>query len=271
MQIGFTYKDKHTSDFGVTALTQSRPVLPEVKSYTFEAAAADGEYDFTEANEFAREFYKDRVIEVDIQAGAGNIDELQHTVTRLSKWLCGKGELIFDDIPLVIWDARIIDTVTYKPELAGRKTVLSVSFRAKPLARLVFEVPDGPVLDDKIPLDSNIPLDMTSYFIFTGQGDHRFINIGDAPVKPILTVSGAASLTCNGHTLTVPRSCTVDCERQVVTDASGNSIMNAVTGSFFELAAGDNTLYISADITVQARYTPQFIYNADFDDVEWGD
>lgn len=271
MKIGFTFKDKHTSDFGVTALTQSRPVLPEVKSYTFEAAVVDGEYDFSETNEFAREFYKDRVIEVDIQAGAENIGELQITVTRLSKWLCGKGELIFDDIPLVIWDARVIDAVTYKPEREGHKTVLSVSFRAKPLARLVFDVPTGPVIGDRIPIGSNIPLDMASYFIFEGRGNHRFINIGDAPVKPILTVSGAASLTCGGHTISVPQACTVDCERQVVTNASGRSIMNAVTGSFFELAPGDNTLYISADITVQARYTPRFIYNANFEDIDWGD
>ena len=129
MKVGFTFKDKHTSDFGVTALTQSRPVLPEVKSYTFEAAAVDGEYDFSEANEFAREFYKDRVIEVDIQAGAENLESLQRTLTRLSKWLIGRGDLVFDDIPHVIWDARIIDTVVYKPERDGRKTVLSVSFR----------------------------------------------------------------------------------------------------------------------------------------------
>ena len=48
--------------------------------------------------------------------------------------------------------------------------------------------------------------------------------------------------------------------------------MTGVTGEFFELEPGtDNTITISGKATVQINYTPQFLYDADFDGTEWGD
>ena len=59
-----------------------------------------------------------------------------------------------------------------------------------------------------------------------------------------------------------------------MTNASGESIMDRVTGSFFELVPGENQLRIPdmlTDITVVVGYKPKLIYNFDFDDIDWGD
>ena len=138
MRTGFKFKNKHTRDFGVTAQTQSRPIRPETKSQTYETQIMDGEYDFSAANMHGREFYNNRTFQMDIKVIADNLTALQKKLSKLSAWLMGRGELIFDDTPLVKWDAHIVDTIEYKPE-HGRSAVLSVMFKVKPFAGLIFD------------------------------------------------------------------------------------------------------------------------------------
>ena len=42
----FTFKNKHSNDFGVTVQTQSRPIKPEMKIQTYDSPYIDGEYEF---------------------------------------------------------------------------------------------------------------------------------------------------------------------------------------------------------------------------------
>lgn len=274
MRAGFKFKDRHTRDFGVTAQTQSRPIRPETKSHTYETPIMDGEYDFSEANIYGREFYNNRTFQMDLKVTADNLTELQKKLSKLSAWLMGKGELIFDDTPLVKWSAHIIDTIEYKPE-HGKNAVLSVVFKVKPFANLIFNVANGPYLDDEIYLDDNIPLDISTYFIFEGTGkhSHTVINIGEVPIRPIITVSGvtgAVTLSCNGHTLTVPGNCTIDCERQTVI-YEDISLMKNVFGIFFELAVGGNVLTVSKTATVEISYEPKYLHDANFNEVNWNE
>ena len=274
MKPGFKFKDKHTNDFGVTAQTQSRPIRPETKSQTYETPLMDGEYDFSDANMHSREFYNNRVFKIDLKVIADNLTTLQKKLSKLAAWFMGKGDLTFDDTPTVKWDAHIVDTVEYKPE-HGKSAVLSVLFKVKAFARLVFNVFEGPCLDDDILLDDDIPLDTSEYFTFTGEGNHShtIMNIGEMAVRPVITisgVSGAVNIGCNGHTLTVPGNCTVDCEHQLVT-YDGVSLMSSTSGTFFELAPGTNVLTVSKTATIEISYEPMYLHDADLSEVNWNE
>lgn len=279
MRTGFTFKNKHSGEFGATVSTESRPILPDTKSQTYDVPLADGEYDFSEANIYRRRFYKSRTFKVNIGVLEGRLADLQKKLEKLAVWLTGKGDLIFDDTPSVIWDARVDDLIEYKPEKGGKSALLSVTFTASAFTRLVFNVIDGPRLGDAIELDSDIPLDISPYFIFTGSGSFTAYNIGDAPVRPIITVTGTAgktlTLTFDNAVLTVviPTTGTavIDCEKQTVTDGSGNSVMENVTGMFPELAAGENAFSVENAKTTQISYEPRYFYNADLSEVDLGD
>lgn len=272
MRAGFKFKDKHTNDFGVTAQTQSRPIRPETKQYTSEAPLTDDEYDFSEANMHGRRMYKNRTFKMDLSVIADNLTALQKKLSKLAVWLTGKGSLTFDDSPMVKWDATVDDTIEYKPE-HGKSAVLSVVFKVKSFARLIFSVFDGPCLDDEILLDDDIPLDISSYFTFTGTGthSHKVTNIGEVPVRPVIIVSETTdrlSLSCNGHTLTVPGGCVIDCEKQIVTGENG-SLMGGASGTFFELMSGENILTISNTAKIEISYEPRYFHDADLSEVHF--
>ncbi len=275
MRNGFTFKGKHTGEFNVTVQTQSRPVRPDAKKQTYEAALMDGKYDFTGANVYGRAFYDERVFKYDIQVTADDLRLLQRKLGRLAVWLDGEGELTFDDTPNVKWYARVIDAVEYKPE-HGDTAVLSVTFDVKPFAASLFDVIDGPIIDSDIFLDDKIPLDLSGYFTFSAVKDvpQTVYNIGDRHARPKITienVSGTVTVECNGNALTVPSACVIDCEKQTVTDSGGNSLMTRVKGVFFELAPGANTFILSAAAKVTVSYEPKFMYDDNFDNIYLGD
>ncbi|MCC8160127.1 MAG: phage tail family protein [Oscillospiraceae bacterium] len=278
MRIGFRFKGLYSGDFeGVTVKTSDRPIRPETKDTTYSPTNADGEQSFAAANFYGHEYYEDKIFQMEIGIAANDIYDLQNKLTKISTWIMGRGTLIFDDTPLVKWDARIIDTVAYAPEYRGRKAKITVKYRVKPFGELVFDTLDGPYIDDALYLDSEIPLDIGEYFTLTGAGEHNVINIGDMPVRPVITVTGAeeeVSLECNGITLTVPYSAVIDCERYTVTDEDGNSLMTDVSGDFPELLPGGNIITVTSDedITITVNYEARFIHNADFDkDFGWED
>ena len=100
--------------------TKSRPMLPGVKSYLYEASSMDGSYDFTASNSDGREHYNDRLIEIALQYTADNLEELEQKTARLAAWLCGGGELIFDSAAGVKWIGRFISEVSFAPERRGK-------------------------------------------------------------------------------------------------------------------------------------------------------
>lgn len=290
MRNGFSFNGKHTSEFaGVTVKTQDRPIFPAVKESTVSADKMHGEYDFSEVN--GGEYYQTRNIQIDFQIVANGLLDLQKKVTALSKWFKGRGVIIFDDIPFVKWDARVIDSVSYMPEHSGGKAVLSVTYKAQPLTELVFTMQDGPELDTVLEIDSNVPLDTSEYVTLIGGEDtiayENIPNISDVAIKPVITVTGAVSpftISCewgeadsrgrrNYATLTVNESgdFVIDCDKAIVYSGQVN-LMTSTTGDFFELAPGlKNRISISAAESVVIGYAPKYLYNVDFDTTEWGD
>ena len=301
MEFGFTYKGRRTKDFGATSRTKSRALLPETKRYVYDAPAKDGSYDFTEANEFDRAFYKDRVFDMTLTVTASSLIELSRKATKIAAWLTGAGTLVFDDAPLVMWQARAASDVAYTQEKSGTRAELSVVFQSSAIGRASFTTGEGIRLGDGVPLDSDIPLDMSAYFekqLAHGENEIDFVNLGDFYVRPVLrfcfgdakitlaeqTVTGAETTAAQRNiTVTygdskimlegIAADAVVDLEKCVVKDASGNSLMNKMQGRFFELPPGRSTLsvYVSAPCTLIIDYAPQTIYDFDFSSIDWGE
>ena len=128
-------------------------------------------------------------------------------------------------------------------------------------------------------LDANIPIDISCLFKFniSGSGDISVYNFGDRPVRPIVKLGASArniTLSMNGKSLAFMSNgqTTIDFEKQNVKNTSGNI---SVSGEFFEFPSGRNKLHIvnsnSQNMTAEISYTPYFMYDEHFDDLEWGD
>ena len=87
MHYGITYRNKHSSEFGVIAKTKGRSLLPDMKTSAYDMPLSDGEFDFSEANEYKRAFYKQRNFEVLMRICADNMSELQKKAVKVSHWL----------------------------------------------------------------------------------------------------------------------------------------------------------------------------------------
>ena len=175
MRNGFIFKDRHSSDFGVTVRTKSRPILPSVKENIVDLPYRDGGYDFSKANPFGREFYNDRIFTVTFNIYADNLAEMQRNLSLLSLWLCGEGELIFDDMPFSKWRGKVSDEVIYMPEYSGRKAVMEVSFRAEPFCKCIFDT-EGPALEMPFMLDANILVSGEFFEFPSGRNKLHIVN-----------------------------------------------------------------------------------------------
>lgn len=278
MRNGFKFKDIHTSAFGVSVKTKSRPIRPSAKTYISDVPYCDGCYDFSASNPYGHEFYNERNFTVSMSVYADNMILMQKKLTQLSGWLCGKGELIFDDMPFVKWTGRVNDEIIYMPEHEGRKAVIEVTFGAEPFSKCIFDT-DGPAIGiDSVCIGDSIPIGIDEIYTYTASGsaDLAVMNVGDRYVRPVIEILGKASgiklaLGDKSLSFTASGDVTVDFEKQRVTDASGTV---KVSGMFFEFASGENILHIENSntdkLTVKVHYTPHFMYNLYFDDMDWG-
>ena len=65
----------------------------------------------------------------------------------------------------------------------------------------------------------------------------------------------------------------IDMEKCVVTNSSGDNLMNKLQGNFFELGAGvwDINIYTDCACELRIEYAPKTIYDFDFSSIDWGD
>lgn len=294
MLTGFSFKGTHSRDMPVVMATKTRPILPEMKRVTMEADAADGVIDSSAANELGRPLYNERIFTINMLVKAKDIYELQRKLSKISVWLCGSGELIFDDMPAVVWDASVISGVDYAPEREGRKAILSVSFNVKPFSRAVCSA-ENITIGTRIPIGSKIPIGLRRSMTHTFNAaditdDNKYqytfnlVNIGSAHTKPVITISGIAGnmagisteilLEVNSKPLSVSLSLNrpdmggtliVDMEKSMVT--LNRNALAPDSGYLSELKPGENVITVSisnADTvtadSVSVSYVPRFLY-----------
>ena len=280
MRNGFIFKNKHSSEMGVTVKSKSRTLIPGTKEYSYDLPFLDGSYDFSEANEYGRAFYEDRVFEVTMHIYGDNLAELERKTARIASWLTGKGLFKFDDMSS-LYNARVISNVAFTPERYGKKADVSVIFQSEAIGRADFNVSDGIELGKAIPLDSNFPLDMSEFFVkdlTAGENTVEIVNIGDFYVRPILTFDGAANITVTyGDSKIMIEDLETDAvmnfEKCIVTNSDGDNLISKMSGKFFELPPGISELeiYASEECQMKIDYTPRTIYDFDFSQIDWGD
>ena len=278
MRSGFKFKGRASSDMGVTVRTRSRPILPAVKRFTMDLSCRDGEYDFSAVNPQQRVHYSPRIFSVSIFVSADSLGALQKKISDISLWLAGSGELIFDDIPLIKWDANVSDEIIYMPERGGKNAALEVTFRAHPMGKCIFGE-EGPLLDAPLEIGESVPLSMEEMYVYTvnQSAEITVINFGDRPARPVIEIEGSArsmTLSLDGRELsfTANGDVTVDFEKRLVGNTDG---VLKVSGEFFEFKEGANTLQItnsvSSALTVTMHLTPEYMYGAHFEGFDGGD
>lgn len=280
MKSGFSYRGKHSSEFGIAVKSKSRPMIPEQKMYTYDLPGMDGEYDMTECNEYKRPMYKSRLFELDLQITADNLSELKRQASGIGSWLTGSGDLIFDDDSGVVWKARVSSNVSFAPENRGKTAVMSVVFMVN-MGSAVFNTAEGIILDNAIALDSDIPFNMTDYFtkqLNYGSNFVNIINIGDFYVKPTLIFDGGAeniTITYGNKKIMLEDLSTeviFDNERCIVTNSLGENLAYKMSGDFFELIPGmsEIEIYVDTACGMTVKYVPKTMFDFDFSNIDWG-
>ena len=294
MRMGFTFNGRHSGEFGITMKTASRPVQPEVKGYKYDSPLMDGMYDFSTANGFGRAFYKNRLFVLNLMLFADNISELQQKISAVSLWLCGSGELIFDDMPLIKWRACVMNGIDYAPERKGKKAILSVTFDVEPFSYAVFMPENVILIEDEIPICAPVLLDMGDVFVYTVNPESgslpvlEIINTGTWYVSPKFSMNvsgcGGVSISCGGKKLTVigdhgaaeSFDVVIDFKNKTVTYTNGRDITCNAEGEFFELMPGVNEVTVETlwdegaeaqAYNLNVEYEPKYMY--DFDYTVW--
>lgn len=128
MSLGFTFKNVHSSTYGV-AQSGERPARPPVKQSYIDMPHKNGSVDFTEIYGI---HYEDSIFIVKLQITAENIIQLKTKVKQAAVWLTGSGTLVFDDEPEQEYSASCYEGLNYVPQIMGRYAELTINFRVKP-------------------------------------------------------------------------------------------------------------------------------------------
>lgn len=273
MQTGFRFRGIHTDELELAVRTKSRPVLPEQKERTQESNSIDGVMDFSAAGGQEHPYYHERMFQSELLVTAEDIHDLQQRIGVVAAWLMGSGELIYDDMPYIVWHAKVVSGVDFAPQIYGLQAVLSVSFRVYTWSESSYDTEQlcNITLDEGITLDSNIPIgidEFLSFHLVAGKNIVTVCNFGDVYVKPILRFTGQSenlTVQCGCDMLSYHQafsSLDIDCDTQIAAENS-TTHMEYVSGTFPELQPGDNTMTITVTGAVElfVLYTPQFIYH----------
>lgn len=255
---------------GIIVKSKNRPSAP-IPITTEEAVAfRDGSVDYS--NQGGRLYYEDKVLELEFILPRYELRDTHIAISQLVGWLSGwYGELIFDDMPLVAWQARPVDLSDVTTELfrIGR---VSIQFRCRPFNHLLF-TNSGVILDFDIPLDSIVPIDYginSTAELETGEQTIQHIYVGDAPVKPKIIINGenlsSLCISVNGAKLSYDGQFSVieiDCEKWRAY-ADGVDITAEISGDYGELLPGENQINVTVDKPAELKfdYKPLFMYGA---------
>lgn len=267
--IGFTFRGKHSRrDMDIVFRTRARPIVPHVRIIEDEIPYEDGSLDFSEQN--GRLYYDDKIIELEITIIRNGLPALHKKISKVVSWLSGGyGDLIFDDMPYVIWTAKPVNIGSIAPELMRvGKTV--IQFRCRPFNRLIFSSYGIP-LDSAIQLDSGIRIGYGSenyYDLIAGENEIEMEYIGDAPVRPTICFTGEIknlTIICGEFELSFAGAADglqLDCKNRIATIGE-QDVTEQTMGEFLELKPGNNRMVISCGSgsgSVFFDYYPQFLY-----------
>ncbi|MDP4133999.1 MAG: phage tail family protein [Bacillota bacterium] len=258
MIYGLTFNGKHSyNDFGLVMQSKNRPLLPEPKIVTDEAACMDGEYDYTDANPDGRAKYKSVTHEITFdfdrtKVNCRNPQVIRNLAHDIAKWLsCGEQILIYDDEVIIYHQARVINKIDLEPQIqAGRP--FTVQFKCRPYGYLIKKSTDSMSdLEDYIGTYGIIEGMTPAHFTVTGNQTLTLYNPGTF-VKPLVRITGSGSnitLSLGGKTFRYfgtlsSETLVIDFDKMQALKGLLN-VMSDCDGGMLELNNGNNSLSIS--------------------------
>lgn len=273
MMYGFTYRGRHSSEFGLLMNTKDRPVMPPMRKEKATAMYRDGDVDYS--NSGGRIYYDDRIVKLTLTVIKPELRQTHDTVSKIVSWLSGwYDELIFDDMPYTVWLARPEDLGSIEASL-HRIGKFTVQFRCKPFNRDILDF--APVkVGAKVPIGRMIPINYqcdTEISFESGAKEISFNNVGDAPTYPIINISAlkdsyisSIQIELNGCMLAYKKifsEISFDCFFWRAM-SGGEEVTSAVSGDYPELIPGENKITITASdsgkLTINGY--PQYLYGA---------
>lgn len=127
--IGFTFRNIHSSTFGIGVRSVDRSLIPELRKNEFVIPGRHGTLDF------GLNTYEKRPIQVRIGL-LKNADwqTLRAKARDVARWLSGKGMLIFDDETDKAYDAAVYNYVGIEQIELLPAGLLEVTFECQPFA-----------------------------------------------------------------------------------------------------------------------------------------
>ena len=127
--IGFTFRNIHSSNFGIGVRSVDRSLIPELRKNEFVIPGRHGTLDF------GLNTYEKRPIQVRIGL-LKNADwqTLRAKARDVARWLSGKGMLVFDDEPDKAYDAAVYGYVGIEQLELLPAGLLTVTFECQPFA-----------------------------------------------------------------------------------------------------------------------------------------
>lgn len=131
--IGFTFRNRHTSEFNLCVKTEDRSLVPERRKNTFVIPGQHGEIDY-EMNT-----YEKRPISV-ILGTFLNEDwvDLRLRAREIAQWLSGDGLLVFDDEPDKAYTASVYNYIGLNQFHLMPQGEFTVEFNCQPFAQSVY-------------------------------------------------------------------------------------------------------------------------------------
>lgn len=127
--IGFTFRNIHSSTFGIGVRSVDRSLIPELRRNEFTIPGRHGTIDF------GLNTYEKRPIQVSIGLlKNADWEALRANAREVARWLSGKGYLVFDDEPDKAYDAVVYGYVGIEQLELLPTGLLTVTFECQPFA-----------------------------------------------------------------------------------------------------------------------------------------
>lgn len=261
--IGVTFKDIHSSTFGLFAEDIQRPVRATLRKKKLTIPGKHGNYTFP------GETYDDKTVKVKFKSIDKTKADARVKIREIAAWLNGEGELCFDDEPDKCYTAKIYSEMPLDIQyiLSG----FEADFECGPFDHLKYKANDI-ILDSDLILQSNIRLDDSFSFTVNGARTIEINNFGTFAVRPVIQITGSFttfSVTIGGRTLTYTEEIineTVKIDNDLYTVKKGTtnklSVVTGDTDYFLELQPGVNNVAFGGtglNCTVLFDFKPLFL------------
>lgn len=127
--IGFTFRNVHSSTFGIGVKSDDRSLIPALRKNEFEIPGRHGTVDF------GLNTYEKRPINMHIGLLKNNSwNQLRLKARDIARWLSGKGMLVFDDEPDKAYNAAVYSYVGIEQIELLPAGLLNITFECQPFA-----------------------------------------------------------------------------------------------------------------------------------------